>query len=58
MAIRDVKAVVDSLLTNKAKIGANNYPTSTGTNGQVLQTNGACEPFPGVLYVAFIITTD
>lgn len=40
MASKDVKAV-DSLVTNNAKIGANNYPTTTGTNEQVLQTDGA-----------------
>ena len=32
---------VDSIGTGKAKIGANSYPTTTGTNGQVLTSNGA-----------------
>lgn len=40
MATKDIKAI-DSLVTNNAKIGASNYPTTTGTNGQVLQTDGA-----------------
>ncbi|MBK8348540.1 MAG: hypothetical protein IPL08_13340 [Saprospiraceae bacterium] len=40
MASQDIIAV-DSIGTSKAKIGPNTYPTTTGTNGQVLTTNGA-----------------
>ncbi|MBK7807910.1 MAG: hypothetical protein IPJ51_16690 [Saprospiraceae bacterium] len=40
MASQDIIAV-DSIGAAKAKIGPNTYPTTTGTNGQVLTTNGA-----------------
>ncbi len=40
MASQDIIAV-DSIGAAKAKIGQNTYPTTTGTNGQVLTTNGA-----------------
>lgn len=40
MANQDIIAV-DSVGTAKAKIGPNTYPTVTGTNGQVLTTDGA-----------------
>lgn len=40
MASQDIIAV-DSIGTSKAKIGPNTYPTTTGTNGQVLTTDGA-----------------
>ncbi len=40
MANQDIISV-DSIGTAKAKIGPNTYPTTTGTNGQVLTTDGA-----------------
>ena len=40
MANQDIIAL-DSIVAAKAKIGPNIYPTTTGTNGQVLTTNGA-----------------
>ena len=40
MANQDIIAV-DSIGAAKARIGPNTYPTTMGTNGQVLTTNGA-----------------
>ncbi len=40
LASQDIIAV-DSIGTAKAKIGPNTYPTTTGSNGQMLTTDGA-----------------